>query len=754
MLWLATFLTLSALFATAIGVKDSAVRRVLYGEELQRYKKELVQGLPDGVTKSVMDELHALPYEQMKKVHAVCCKEDSGCDADAVAFVVMEYKKFTQADVGLFATHFKVYLLSRVEDSSDLRLDHDCFERLDGALLLESFGQWYKNAGYAIKDEEAFKKAFSDAIFSIDDPYAKRLRVELLFRLVGQPVSEAQLVYWMKQPENILLEVYLCLPNGGNYKDLLILQPIVFDTEFIRTGAFTDESYRVEFMTYIEFIAIPDGLKLFNEKYLPGLNISRVLEALRRMAKGMKEEDLGTHEKELLQVLKEKWNVPAELRFKVAAYFPGTSPSFAQDALFDKNNRGSWGALDYQLWKLWGPGCVESMNSYAHFFPLAQVIKYHEERGTTLIDNVEQYEAAVTKMLQELLQMETASWKLVEPKLREDLRVDTFWKLFAFLKDRPQYGGFFGEMFRWNNDSWNRKELDGVAPEGLEVLIQGIITASAGESRYEKLVSFAERIMVKDLKGDHPYFEARFELARKQFRDKLSKSFKDSQFVASSLHREILSILADTNESGGLHDLQVALVVARMKGWYESNMSDADSKLLEERLKGYNTGQLGNIHKSDLHVYLLLKYSQLREFDSDLFEFNRPVSEARIFTLLSKVCRQAHSDRDSIFGLVLDGLSQRLGSEWPFCEARRAIAEAFLAFPFDQDLLSNSGRYWMELEERVCVEFSPDDRSKVVAELGPKLTSEPLAIPSQDVTEHCSTLDELFENMAKLGKTQ
>ena len=726
--------------------------------ELQRHIAGPVQSLPDGVRMNMLSVLGVLPYRDVRMLHNVVCKENGECDVDAAAFTVQEYRRFAPVgisddkvkfSVATFAQDLKRCILSHLDKVNGLHLDHDCFAHLDGTSFLKSLGQWYRGAGYKIESNEAFQNAFADIIFPIDDPYAKRLRVALLFHLAGQPVSKTLFDYWMKQPDEVVAKVHRCLPDGGKYRDLLILQPLVFDIEFIRKGDFTEEGYGTKFENYFRSTTSSSDLQFFC-CYFARLDFSDVAEAFRGMEEKTKAEGLGTLEKERLEIFTER-RLPAELGFKVATCLLDAPLSLAHDVILDANDEGSLRALDRQLWALQSSKCIESMTYYERFFPLTRITNYLGERSLPPPRSMVEYRAVVDKILWGLV-LDELRWHCIESELRDHLKVGTFWKLLSFLEEYPQYGGLFGAVFHWSADS-QRASIDELVLRKLEIWIRKIIGLDE-EKRREELNSIVEKMITVELEGQgHPWTEDRYAQLREQFHGNLFTIFKTSVYVSPSLDRYILSTPAGIGELDGLHDLQVAVVVNFARCISQVFTSDLDLKMYEDMMKGYSTEQLANIYNSDFKAPLFLMYHQLREFDPDLFEFAHPVGRAGLYALLSRVCRQANSDRESFFGSVLDRLGQALAFSIPLLMIHNAIADVLKELPYDQDFLGNSGAGWLKLAQSVYAKCSDGTRRRLMGELNPKLTALISAAGNAIDTRRYTTFDELFEAAMELGRT-
>ena len=755
MLWPATLSVLTALFAAATGLTGGAGDGSLPKARLSRYLEELVRGLKnDTVKNDVSDQLKALPHEEVERLHAVCCRGNSGCDVNAAAFLVRERARFTRDDVGTFAVFLKSRFLDLIKDLSDIPLDLSHPEHLDEAALLKGLGKWYEDVQYEIKNDEALKEAVSYGILSDESEGSKGSRAKILLRLVGRERSKVLLDYWIQQPASRQLAVYINALRGKTYGDLAIIQPIIFDMTCVRNGNCTKESYERTLEFHVRSIDFPDGLIVFSGRHRYCLCFSKVTEALRRMTERTILESLVLGEADLVQLLVREWELPAELASQVMAHSSDASLGHRDGVILDPKKIETWKVLDRQLWEMVGPELFILESKAYYYFPPARITKYLVKRGVSPADYVEQYKTVVVDILQRLLRLNTWQWSRVESKLQEYLKLNTFWQLLAFLEASPQYGGLFGATILWHFESW-REGVGGPKPKDLEALVQGIINDPVTESRQEKLDALAEQIVAQEIQRSHIYFEDRYKLAREQCRNGLSTIFKESHFASSSFEEHVLSIPAEAGEPGGLYDLQVALVAGSAHSQYAPHGSDADLLKMLELMGKYSTKQLENIYRSDREIYPFFKHSQFCEFDPQLFEFNRPVDKSQAFTLLSKIYQQAHPGRKSIFGLLLDDLGRSSESEQQEPVYFWTVSPQIQRISRNRDFLGNSDGCWQELERSVYTDRSHSERLDAVKKFGPKLTTESLVIEEYKInTWLYKTFDELLEAIIQRGKTQ
>ena len=618
-------------------------------------------------------------------------KSSDGSDTDRDTISGGDKTKI-KYDVGTFALYLKSYFLDHVQKLKDVSLDLSHSEHLDGAALLEGLGHWYKNAGYEI-DFRTLNGTLVYVIFLGESPQTKKFRVTELLALVDRRNSLALLDYWMGQPNERLWSVYFNAVDNGVYWDLAILQPIVFDMYCIESYECTEEDYEEAFKDYVESMVFPAGLVFFNKKYRSDLIFPKVAEVLWKMTERTAMEDLGPDEKNALRYFTEERGLPAELAFQVMPYLPNTALGHVDNVILDAGKE-TWMALDHQLWVLMGPDCVESMKSYTHFLPLARISQHLRERGASPPQSMKQYKAAVTGILSGRLRMNRNDWPFAEPRLRECLGVEVFWRLLAFLEDNSQYGGLFGYMIQWIDDPRKTKRIKELVSARFRMLIQDTMDDPDHEGRYEKLNPIAARIVANELGKEHLYFGDRFAQVRERCRRVLHSVFEYPYDVRRSLEEYILSLPTEAGESSDLYDLQVALVVKTVYNFYDE--SEEDLQVLEATMGKYSNRQLGNIYKSDYEVYYFFRHSQLREFDPDFFTFERPVDGAQTFALLSRIYQQAHPDRVTIFGLGLGSLGTGLRVERPFARFATVIPLALGNMSRDPDFLEADGGSWLE----------------------------------------------------------
>ena len=739
---------------------SSSADRTLQGpvdqqeDDLQGLMNELTRGLLPKVTMSMLHVLGGLPCEGVKKLHNALCLNHGRCDVDGAAFVLSQFDKFAPVDaddcsdfnVVAFVQNPKRYIWNRLERVDGLHLDRGRFEHLDGASFLRSLGQWYKSVDYTADSDDTFKNAFAYFILADENPDIAARRLKILLRFVGRQESKTLFDYWMGQPDERLWTVYLYISGGGVYGDLLVLQPNVFNMDCIQTGDCTEWDFKGAFEGYTKFVAFPDGLKFF-PKYCSDLIFSKVAEVLRRMTERMTVEDLGPDEKNMLQYSAEERELPAEPAFQVMIHSPNTRPGHViLDAKME-----TWMALDHQMWVLMGPGCVGSIEEFMHFFPPTRVTKYLKKRGVTFLQSVEQYEETVVGILWERLQVVDVMWLRIEPGLRESLEVGTFWRLLAFLEDHSQYDGLFHRIFWWDDKKW-KDWSNKLESAGLGALIQEITNGPVTENHHRKLGSLAVYAMAVELEEYGKRFKGRFEPLYEQCRNGLLEDFEGSSSVSCSLEEYVLSIPTKAGELSGLRDLQVALLNQEMHGmcW----RFGVGLETLEDMVKGYSSGQFGNIYQSDSEILFLFWSSWLRDFDPDMSGLNRPVKRAEFFALLSKICQQAHLGRDSFFGLILDDLGQRSELLRPFPTVCGAIFWTLRNSSRDQNLLENSGASWIELERAAYADCSERERLALVVELAPKLATVISTAGYMIDTKRYQTFDELVSYIEILWEAQ
>ena len=731
------------------------------------YRNILVEGLPGAAKERVLGKLESLDAKQLKTLHKIFCAEemrtaDGAGAVDAMAVLMeqghklkRETGKWKEDEVDVIATEASGRFMEHVRTLESVSGEQGSPPAYpDRAACLRGLGLWYSDNGHPVDYEssELFKEAIPYVLLSDDNDLNKELRATLLLSRTGRSQSAVLREYWREQPAIRQLRVYRNTLRD-ELGDLAILQPIVFDMRCTKARSCKEKDYLEELVIYSESLIAPDPPLTFIPEDSAESLFPDFVEVLRKMTGRAAVENLGLDKWKLLPFLQAGSELAMELVAKVATFGFDTlgHPDYV---ILDPEVEETWEVLESQVCALLGSKCVAFVESRP-YFPHDRIAGYITGQYATLTQYVQQYETAITEILQRLLRMDFFSWIMAMPEsgLLEDLEVDTLWKLFAFLEGNRQYGGLFGALIVWGAGEQTNsiRELE---PAGLDVLFQEIISDPDKERRHERLNSITEHLIAEDLEGGHPYFQSRFALVRERCRGDLSTIFKNSTDVWRSLEEHILSIPAEANETDGFYDLQVALVVKRMRDFYEPDVSDADVEAFEKMMREYSTRQLAKIYESDCEVYLLFKHSQLRAFAPDVFKFEQSVDETGIFVLLSKAYRHAHSDRESIFGLILDSLGQGSRFTEPFQMFYRPISDALWTLSYDQDLLGDPDGFWLEVEKRVYADCDREDQLDLVMQLGPKLTTAPLlAEDGNDYTPY-ETFGELMTDMVRRGEIQ
>ena len=764
MLWPATFSALSALFTAAAGLTGDTAGGGLHVESIQHYIEALTQDLPEehAVRKNVVSRLRNLPSEQVRQLHVVCCAKSGECKADAAAFLVMEYENFDprrskslnakarvdgkvqdEFTVDTFATYLGSHFLDYVKKLGDIPLDLTHPEELDEGAVLKGIGQWYRDAGYKIDSGDALKEALVYIAFSDDRPDTAAARARILLRLVGAEDSPVLLDYWKRQPASRQLMVYLHASRDKKYGDLAILQPIIFNMDCIRNGSCFGGDYVAAFGEYAASVALPVDSLRFIPKRLGDSLFPKVAKVLRNMTRKITMENLRASEKDVLQYFTEERGLSKELAFNVLISGPNVLSVNPKYVILNPEMEETWEVLDNQMVRL-SLNCVDFVEAYGHF-PHHFMAKYIPRQYESLSEYVMLYAAGVDEILENVLRVKDRA-------VLKTFQTGTIWKVINFLENHVDYRSLFGWMFMQNADQPDT-DLYGAAPKGVGALMLNITDYPDKETYYPALCEIVARFVRGPVGSRHLLFEDQFKPALEQIQNAPFRLFDKGTPTWDSLNQCIFGVPAETGTPGGLHDLQVALVVGKACRYYQLQALDADLKALEKMLREYSTAQLENIHSSKGSVHLLFRHSRLRELAPDLFKFDCRVDTTQIFALLLRIYRRTHSDSPA-FDFILKTLSRETEAEWPFSIFSQRISVALWELPPAEDLLGNSGRYWEGVERKIYVDSTGLIRSDAIAGLGPKITAAPLVKPSNDAIELAKTFDELLSSMIGLGKIQ
>ena len=401
----------------------------------------------------------------------------------------------------------------------------------------------------------------------------------------------------------------------------------------------------------------------------------------------------------------------------------------------------------------WDPEFVKSVQDYVHFFPLAPMSTCLEKRGVAPAELAYMYRATVTRILLEFVQIPPPDWPSFGQKLSGHFGVGTFWRLLLFIEDHPQYAALLAKTIRWSvhMSGYGIEEL---RPERLEALIRTILDDPDAHSRHEALNAIAARLAEESVGKCHPYPTDRFELARRQCRSTLFTVFNGRLDDPNALDRHILSISARAGEPGCLHDLQVALIINKAQTATKRYMLKEHMGMLEKAMAEYSTEQLRYIYESNDKIYFVFHHRQLFEFDPHLFRADCPAGENQIFALLSKIYRGAHPDHKSIFGLILESLSQESYPTELSATLGETITGVLEELPPDQGFLENSEECRVKFEQEVYARCSDDVRYSVLVRFGPECTTEPLADKEIIDFLDSTTFSELLSYAVGMGVIQ
>ena len=751
MLWLARLLALSMLLAAATGATRDGANRFWLGGRLEYYEERLVRGMQDEtVEKDVLSRLGALSPYQVGTLHAVCCSEDDGCMSGLVAFLVREHERFACEDVGTLALYLKYYFLEHIKELGGVPLDRSHPEHLEETAVLRGLALWYENVGYVVTSGESLKEALSYVFFADERPETEKVRAGILLELVNRRESKTLSRYWEKQSAARQLEVYRNALADKKHGLLPILQPIIFYMDCTVEGGYAEEDYIAAFRDYAKSVVFPDTALQFFPEHLQSSLFPKVAEALSAMTGRAVMRGLEKNRQNVSPTLAKNLEPFKELALGVVAREcnANTQAGYPDYAILDAGETDTWKIFDAQLRMHLGPSYIEFVEDY-RFFPHERMAKYIVRQYGTLREYVRMYEAAVQEIRKRIFQDDAKDVLLRKSDPAYGLDLDTLWQAIDFLEDNPVHGG----PLRWiilRNGERPGTTLDGMAPDGVGMLVKNIIEYPNSEARRATLCKLATKIIEKLVGSKHPLFEGEFELIREQIQSDPFGLFNGRSPTRESLDMHILGLSAVTGVSDDLHGLQVAIVVGRARDHYKLRMSATDLRVMEGVIRRGSTEQLGNIYKSNYRAYPLFRLFQWLEPDTDFFEFDRPVDDGQIFALLSRIYRHTYPDRKSVFGLLLDSLSRGLVSECPFPKIREVIPTMIPIFLHDRNVPGDLDEFWREFERVVYGKCDAKERAGLVSSFGPELAAGTLATQDETGVSRYGAFEELLDGMRRL----
>ena len=728
MLCLTALSVILSLFATVTGLVDD---KGLPERRLPRYLEELVRGLKSDIVKNdLLDKLKALPHEEVERLHNVCCKGDGGCDVNAAAFLVRERGRFTQDDVGTFAVFFKSRFLDYIKKLENVPLDLSHPEHLDEAALLNGIGKWYGKAEYKVSDDKALKEAISYVIFSDESDGGRRDSAKILLRLVGRGGSKVLFDYWMEQPASRQLAVYINFLRDGKYGDLAILQPVIFNMKCIQSGDCTEEDYVKAFKIHAVFVNFNTCLKVFPLDVL----FPEIVEILRKMTGRVpmsKEEALAAFSRDL--GVESDLSRQGELVYQAATGSPYYPTDFADYVILDLNVHETWVALDHQIVQQ-SSDCTKFVGSYP-YFPHERMAKYITAPYGTLGEYARLYCGAIEKVMMDVFRMDGTAASLNGSTQRITLSADNFWKLVDFLGANAEYRSFFAWMVTQAGYKLNTTQDRG-ALRGMEELIVDLVNFP-DKMRRAAICGAAMLLIERDAGPDHPLFKDKFKLIRERIhRDDPFKLFDNELPIWASLSKYIFSVSTAAGAHDGFHDLQMAMVVWKLRGKGLHLKDEA----LHKVLGGYSSTQLENIYESAASTCrVVFRQPQLRK----LLAFDSPVKETDLFSALQQLHRQAFSGRETAFGLILKYLIDGSDDEDLFTDVSKLVGEALRALPGNQDFSKESSECWSALEQYLYKSLKSFVVSKLAEKLGPELIKSNLGMAGLPVQNY-KTFGELL----------